>query len=140
VIFTGWRNDAGWILSQLSISVLPSLSEGLSNVLIESLAAGIPSVATAVGGNGEVVDDGVTGLLVPPSDPPRLAAAIERILIDPDLAARFGKAGRRRYEEKFTIDRMVQQMMRLYRRLLDRAPEEASLMRRALASERGARR
>ena len=55
-----WRNDAGWILSQLSISVLPSLSEGLSNVLIESLAAGVPTVATTVGGNGEVVDDGVT--------------------------------------------------------------------------------
>jgi glycosyltransferase involved in cell wall biosynthesis len=139
VLFLGWRNDAGAILGQLTISVLPSLTEGLSNVLIESLAAGVATVATSVGGNPEVVEEGVTGLLVPPSDPVRLAAAIDRLLADPELAARFGRAGRRRYEERFTIDRMVQQMMRLYRRLLDREPA-ASPIRRALPSERGARR
>ncbi|HVR28433.1 MAG TPA: glycosyltransferase [Thermoanaerobaculia bacterium] len=139
VLFLGWREDAGPILRQLTVSVLPSWSEGLSNTLIESLAAGVASVATDVGGNAEVVEDGVTGFLVPPSDPASLAAAIGRLLERPDLAASFGAAGRRRYERGFTVDRMVQQTIRLYRRLLEREPV-GRFFGRVLPTGRGARR
>ncbi|HUP24291.1 MAG TPA: glycosyltransferase [Thermoanaerobaculia bacterium] len=139
VLFTGWRSDGNSLLSQFTVSVLPSLTEGLSNVLIESLAAGVATVATTVGGNPEVVDDGVTGLLVPPANPNRLAAAIDRLLCEPGLAASFGEAGRRRYQEHFTIDHMFQRMMKLYRGLLEGAPM-AQPSRRALLQARGIRR
>ena len=137
ILFLGWRSDGNDLLRQLTISVLPSLTEGLSNVLIESLAAGVPAVATSVGGNAEVVQEGVTGLLVPPSDPARLAGAIERLLVEPGLASRLAVASRQRFEEHFTIDRMVQQMVRLYRRLLDRSPARRTVAS-ALASDREA--
>ena len=67
------------------MSVLPSLSEGLSNVLLESMAAGVPVVATRVGGTPEAVEHGETGLLVPPSDPQGLATAMARLLTDNGL-------------------------------------------------------
>jgi len=139
VIFTGSRNDAVDVMPQLTVSVLPSLTEGLPNTLIESMAAGVPTVATRVGGCPEVVLDGETGLLVPPSQPARLAAAIERLLDSPELAARFAAAGRRRYEDHFTIDRMVQKTLRLYERLLEPVGALPDLPRR-IAVERGARR
>jgi glycosyltransferase involved in cell wall biosynthesis len=139
ILFTGWRSDGNDLLRQLTISVLPSLTEGLSNVLIESLAAGVPAVATRVGGNAEVVDEGVTGLLVPPSDPASLAAGIDRLLGDPAFCARLGAASRRRFEEHFTVDRMVQQMVRLYRRLLELEPA-AQAVAGTLRSEREVRR
>jgi glycosyltransferase involved in cell wall biosynthesis len=85
------------------------------------------------------VEDGVTGLLVPPSDPARLAAAIERLLADAPLRARFATASRRRFEEHFTIERMVQQMIRLYRRLLEPQPAGSSIAG-ALATKREVRR
>ena len=84
------------LLSEAAISVLPSLSEGTSNTLLESMAAGIPVVATRVGGNPEVIEDGVSGLLVPPRDSAALAAATARLLEDEELAARLGQAGMRR--------------------------------------------
>src|SRR2546426_4188752 len=76
LVFTGFRLDAPEILSELAVSVLPSLTEGLSNTLLESMAAGIPVVATSVGGNPEAVEDGLVGLLLPPRDPGALAQAI----------------------------------------------------------------
>jgi glycosyltransferase involved in cell wall biosynthesis len=139
VIFAGPRTDAVDLMPQLDVSVLPSLTEGLSNTLIESMAAGVPTVATRVGGTPEVVVDGETGLLVPPSQPARMAAAIERLIESRDLAARFARAGRRRYEEHFTIDRMVQQTVRLYQRLLEPAGILQDLPP-PIAIQRGARR
>jgi len=118
VFFTGFRLDIGSILSDVLISVLPSLSEGLPNVLLESMAAGIPVVATKVGGNLEAVEEGVTGLLVPPRDPAALADAVGTLLGNPDLAARFGASGRRRVEVHFSLDRMVQDTQGLYLELL----------------------
>jgi len=120
VIMTGARTDVPRILAELSVSVLPSASEGLSNALLESMAAGVPVVATAVGGTPEVVEDGLCGLLVPPADPASLAAAIGCLLDSPPLAAALGEAGRRRVEERFGLDRMVEETTRLYRRLLAR--------------------
>jgi glycosyltransferase involved in cell wall biosynthesis len=82
-------------------------------------------VATNVGGNPEIVRDGVTGLLVPPGDPPALADAIGRLIESPRLAAEIGGAGRRMIEERFTCERMVAQTADLYRRALRRKASAA---------------
>jgi glycosyltransferase involved in cell wall biosynthesis len=119
VVFTGLRLDIAEVLSEVAVSVLPSLSEGLSNVLLESMAAGVPVVATRVGGNPEAVAEGVTGLLVPPRDPGALAASIQRLLDDPALRARFSVASRRRAAQHFSIDAAVRETEGLYHRLLE---------------------
>jgi glycosyltransferase involved in cell wall biosynthesis len=119
LVFTGLRHDVPEILSQVSVSVLPSLSEGLSNVLLESMAAGVPVVATRVGGNAEAVEDGGTGLLVAPGDPEALARSIDRLLGDAELAKSYGRAGRRRVAEHFTLDRVIHQTEHLYASLLE---------------------
>jgi glycosyltransferase involved in cell wall biosynthesis len=114
VTFTGFRCDVPDLLSLVTVSVLPSLSEGLSNVIIESMAAGLPVVATAVGGNLELVEDGVTGFLVPARDAAALARAVDPLLADLELAARLGDAGRRRAEERFSLGAMVRSTESLY--------------------------
>jgi len=118
VIFTGFRLDVPELLSEVAVSVLPSLSEGLSNTLLESMAAGVPVVATRVGGNQETVEDGRTGLLVPPCDAAALGDAICRLLKDGELAARFGEAGRRRVAEYFSLARMVRETEGFYQDLV----------------------
>ena len=107
------------ILSSLAVSVLPSLKEGLSNSLLESMAAAVPVVATDVGGNPEVVVDGETGLLVPATDPGALAEAICRVLLTPGLRQTFGQAGRRRVLEHFSNERMIRTVERMYEDLLE---------------------
>jgi glycosyltransferase involved in cell wall biosynthesis len=122
VVFTGFRKDVPEILADSTVSVLPSLSEGLSNAVIESMAAGLPVVATRVGGNSEAVEEGVTGLLVPPGEPVALARALCQVLSDPERARSFGEAGQRRAREQFSLDRMVRDTERLYANLLARRP------------------
>jgi glycosyltransferase involved in cell wall biosynthesis len=131
VIFTGFRLDVQSIIPSLAVSVLPSLKEGLSNALLESMAAGVPVVATNVGGNPEVVIDGETGLLVPPKNPGALAEAICRVLLTPGLRQSFGQAGRRRVLEYFSNERMIRTVERLYGDLL-----EASRRKPAAAGSR----
>lgn len=114
VRFLGCRNDIGDLLNAMDIFVLASLSEGLSLTLIEACIAGRPIVATDVGGNAEVVAHGVNGLLVPPDDPGALAAAIRALTQDWATAAHMGTMGRRRFEERFTLDRMVRRYEALY--------------------------
>ena len=116
--FTGFRSDIPELLSEAAVSVLPSLSEGLSNSLLESMAAGVPVVATRVGGNPEVVEHEVTGLLVPPRDAAALAAATGRLLEDRDLAASFAQAGIRRVADLFSVERSVRETEHLYQRLV----------------------
>ena len=106
------------ILAAADLSVLPSLSEGLPNAVLESMAAGVPVVATSVGGTPELVEDGVTGLLVPPRDAEALAVAIARLIGNPALARRFGEAGRRRVHDRFSMAAMVRATERLYLGLL----------------------
>lgn len=120
VVFTGFRLDVPEVLSALTISVLPSLSEGLSNSLLESMAAGVPVVATNVGGNPEAVEDGVTGIIVPPRDAHALARAMALLLENPDLGSEFGEAGRRRVTQRFSLAQMVRETESLYLRLLER--------------------
>jgi len=118
MVFAGFRCDVPELLSEASISVLPSLSEGLSNSLLESMAAGVPVIAARVGGNPEVVEHEVTGILVPPRDSTALADAMGRLLEDHDLAVRFGQAGKRRVSEVFSVERSVGETENLYRNLL----------------------
>ena len=118
VQFTGLRSDVPAVLASSTVSVMPSLNEALSNVLLESMAAGVPTVATRVGGTPEAIVDGVTGLLVPPADAAAMAAAIARLLNDPALAAALGRAARRAIEERFSVDRMVEATEQLYVDLL----------------------
>ena len=119
VIFTGFRPDIERVLSGLTVSVQPSLSEGLSNTLLESMAAGVPVVATRVGGTAEVVQDGHNGLLVPAADPNSMANAICRLLDEPALASRLGQAARRHIIERYSMSRMVQSTSQIYETLLE---------------------
>jgi glycosyltransferase involved in cell wall biosynthesis len=119
IVFTGFRSDVPDLLMEAAISVLPSLSEGTSNTLLESMAAGIPVVATRVGGNPEVIEDGVSGLLVPPRDSTALAAVIGRLLEDEELALGLGQAGIRRVAELFSIEGSIDQTEHLYQRLVE---------------------
>ncbi len=119
VVFTGFRPDVPELLHEVAVSVLPSLSEGLSNFLLESMAAGVPVVATRVGGSPEAVEDGETGILVPARDAARLARAIDALLSGPDLARRMGQAGKRRMAEHFSLDGMARATERLYRSLMN---------------------
>lgn len=118
VVFTGFRTDAPDLLSESAISVLPSLSEGLSNSLLESMAVGTPVVATRVGGNPEIIEHGISGLLTPPRDPESLASAMILLLEDPNRASQMGEAGRRRVAELFSVERSVTEVENLYCKLL----------------------
>lgn len=94
--------------------VLPSLSEGCSNVLLEAMACGLPIVATNVGGNPELIKEGVNGLLVPPSAPEDLAGAMIRLIQNEELKSRFSEAGRRIACEKFSMENCVREYEELY--------------------------
>ena len=110
VRFTGSLVDVRPALAAMDIFVLPSREEGMSNALLEAMAAGRPVVATNVGGNGEIVDEGRTGILVRPDDGSALAAALHGLLSDHATAERLATAGReeasRRYDVRTMVDRM----------------------------------
>ena len=119
VIFTGQRQDVPEILRDVDIVVHPSLTEGLSNVILEAMAASVPVVATRVGGNPELVEDGRTGFLVPVENAGEIAEAICRLLDEPEMAHAFGQRARRRVADEFAIDRMLGKTETLYLRLLE---------------------
>lgn len=110
----GFRGDLDRIMPAADLFVLPSFTEGLPNVVLEASAASVPVVATAVGGTPEVVDDGQSGLLVPPGDPERLAAAIDALLSDGERRRRMGAAGRRFVAEHFTFEAQAAAYVRLF--------------------------
>ncbi|MBP1731786.1 MAG: glycosyltransferase, WbnK-like family [Deltaproteobacteria bacterium] len=120
VNFLGKRSDVAEILTQLDVSVLCSTSEGFSNVILESMAAGKPVVTTNVGGNSELVDNGVTGYVVPPADPSSLADALLKLLRAPDRARAMGSAARAKAENGFTVEAMVERHDQLYQSLLSK--------------------
>jgi len=101
-------------LAAADIGVLPSFYEGLPLTAVETLAAGVPLVATAVDGTPEVVIDGVTGLLVTPGNPAAMAEVIGRLARQPELRRKFALAGRDWVLKRFTIERQVEQTSSLY--------------------------
>jgi glycosyltransferase involved in cell wall biosynthesis len=123
--FLGARADIADILKASDIGILSSHEEGFSNALLEGMAAGLPMIATDVGGNREALEDGVSGIIVPAQDPRRLAAAILRLAKDADLRKRFGTAACERVSQKFTLESCVRSYDLFYRELLSgRRPGE----------------
>jgi glycosyltransferase involved in cell wall biosynthesis len=129
--FLGRRPDVPAVLARASIGVLSSAQEGLSNAVIEGMAAGLPMVVTDAGGNAELVRHGERGLVVPVAEPAALAHAIVQILSDPVRARAFGEAGRRFVEEEITVERMVAEHERLYQRVAAERPGIARSVARA---------
>jgi len=113
-VFLGERKDAVPVLSLFDIFVLPSLWEGLPFVLVEAAALGKPIIATAVDGVPEVIENGKTGLLIPPGDPGALAEAALRLLGDNEEACRLAEAARALVPPRFPLRRMVEQTQNLY--------------------------
>jgi glycosyltransferase involved in cell wall biosynthesis len=116
--FLGHISPIETLLSKADVLVLPSLSEGLPIAPLEAMALGVPVVASDAGGIPEVVEDGVTGVLVATGDHEGLSRAILDLVDAPERAEQMGAAGRRRVEERFTIERMQRQYVELYEKLL----------------------
>ena len=110
----GDRDDVPELLSRSGCFVLASDYEGCPLAVIEAMAAGVPVVATGVGGVPELVEDGRTGFVVAPGDPQALAAAVERVLLDPEGARKMGEAGRAIARSRLSRERMVGELVRLY--------------------------
>ncbi len=117
-VYLGYRSDIPQILSIMDISVLSSLSEGFSNTIIESMFAGVPVVATDVGGNSEAIDNKINGYLVPPADSKRLAECIINLLKYPNLAKIMGANGRKKVKELFSLDIMLKKHLDLYKQVI----------------------
>jgi glycosyltransferase involved in cell wall biosynthesis len=114
----GGRDDVAAVLRMLDVFVLPSLAEGISNTLLEAMGSGLPVIATRVGGNPELVEEGTTGTLVASDDVEGLAQAMLDYARDPALSKMRGRAGRARAERVFSLDAMVAQYVSLYDGLL----------------------
>jgi glycosyltransferase involved in cell wall biosynthesis len=114
VVFTGRRDDVPAVTAALDVAVLPSYREAQGLVILEAMALGRPVVASNVGGIPEMIEDGVTGLLVAPRDPEALADAIVRVLTDHPLADTMARAGRVLAHDRFCVDRMVRALQDVY--------------------------
>ena len=118
VRFLGWRRDLPTIYGASDVFLLTSRNEGTPVALIESLAAGVPGVSTDVGGTRDVIDSDGVGLLAPAGDATMLAAHVNALLSDPDRRRRMGALGRASVTSRYTLDRLVDDVERLYRELL----------------------
>ncbi len=114
----GERSDVAQLLRGFHCFALPSLAEGISNTILEAMASGLPVIATRVGGNAELVADGMTGQLIPPGDPEALASRILEYFHHPEVARRHGTAGRSRVVRQFSLEQMVARYQELYEALL----------------------
>jgi len=120
VLMPGPVDDVPGLLAALDLFVLPSLSEGMSNALLEAMAAGLPIVATRVGGNAEALAEGDAGVLVPPGDPGELREAIAGLLADRGRAARLAGRARERARTEYSLERMLERTEALYAGLVGR--------------------
>ncbi len=129
VWLAGDRDDIPDLLACMDVFVLPSLGEGISNTVLEAMATGLPVIATRVGGNPELVQDGVTGLLVPVADVPALAAAIVALVDDPARCDQMGRTAVQRVTTDFEWERTVSAYLRVYDELLGLAPPSGQMDR-----------
>jgi len=120
VAFKGRQEDIVSELNSTDIFVLPSLSEGMSNVLLEAMACGLPVVATSVGGNQDLITDRLNGILVPPRDSGSLAAVLVELINNEDLTWRLGEEARKTVESNYAMNRIVDAYVELYARLVPR--------------------
>jgi L-malate glycosyltransferase len=114
VLFLGQKMNASQLVHAFDIAVLPSLSEGLPNSVLEYMSAGLPTVATSVGGIPELIDDGIHGILVPPGDSNQLSAALIRIITNPTEAQSMGTNASARAKAEFGFERLVRELEELY--------------------------
>lgn len=114
----GERADIPELMRMMDLFVLPSLGEGISNTILEAMSTGLPTVATHVGGNGELVVEGVTGTLISPDAPAAMMDAILKYYRSPDLVADHGRAARQQIETSFSMDAMTQGYLRVYDKAL----------------------
>jgi glycosyltransferase involved in cell wall biosynthesis len=138
--FTGFVDRAGLprYYQEADVFCSPAQYEGgVANVYIEAMACGCPVVASTAGGAPEAVSDGQTGLLVPPNDVPAVADALDRLLSDAPLRRRMGRAGRRRVDEYFAMDRYIQRVLAVYEKAITRSRQTLERLRaeRGMASE-----
>lgn len=132
--FLGQCNDVPALLATSDLFVLPSRSEAFPNAVIEAMAAGLPVVASEVGGIPELVKSGVTGMLVPPGDAAALARSVLDLMDRPGFAAALGEAARARIEQEFSFDRMVGGFERVYAAGLEKHARTATKTREWAAS------
>jgi glycosyltransferase involved in cell wall biosynthesis len=118
VAFLGWQRDLRPMFQRWDVFAMPTLDEGFGMAALEAMAAGLPVVATAVGGLPEIIVESQTGYLVPPADVPALAKSLRLLILDAELRQAMGEAGRDRVREDFSVDRMVAQIAAIYDSLL----------------------
>jgi len=128
VIFTGFRTDIPDVMTSLDILVSASWAEPFGRVIIEAMAAGKPVIATMSGGAPEIVQDGITGVLVPPRDPQAIARAALRMLQDSKIRQEMGRAGQRRAQEHFSLDRNIRETQAVYEELRKAEPSVRSCL------------
>ena len=121
VIFTGFQPNPKRYLSIIDVFLLPSLSEGTSMTLLEAMSYGKPTIATAVGGTPEIIEDNKTGVLIANKDEPSLVNAMKRLSVNESDRTELGKAAREVYLQRFTVSAMVQQYESVYRQCLKNA-------------------
>jgi glycosyltransferase involved in cell wall biosynthesis len=126
VRFWGAVSDVPAYLDRANVFVLPSLAEGLSNALQEAMAAGLPCIASRVGGNVELIRSGDSGLLVTPESEPELVEALLNIVADEGLRRRIGQRAQLMISEEFSLDHVAHRYLRLYQRLLQSGIPEGS--------------
>jgi sugar transferase (PEP-CTERM/EpsH1 system associated) len=119
----GERSDVAEIMRGLHAFVLPSLAEGISNTILEAMASGLPVVATAVGGNADLVVPGHTGYIVPPAHPQAMALRLVELAENPQRARTMGQAGREHVQAEFSMQAMVSTYQRVYDEQLSRIGE-----------------
>lgn len=120
VRLAGFQEDVLSLVRAGDVFALPSAAEPFGLALVEAMALGRPVIGTRAGGPLEIIEEGVSGLLVPPADAAALSAALFRVLSEPGLAARLGAGGRARFEQHFTAPRMAGDMLAVYRAVLQR--------------------
>jgi len=114
ILFFGYRADTDIVMRCMDVFVLPSFNEGISNTILEAMATGLPVIASNVGGNPELVENGVNGFLVDPSDPVQMADRVMGYISRPDIIVRHGEQGRKLAVDKFSINAMVQKYESVY--------------------------